>query len=97
MLYEVFWTLVSLTVVIFGLMLLAGAMHILLGSRDAYNQLRSVSKGFWSTMFGDIRQPDGRGGMIYNRGVAYSVDSEGHAEHVSQAKTNRESVRDSSA
>lgn len=96
MLHSVFTPLISLMFILVGLFVVGFGVRIALGSNEAYDQLKGVSKGFRNTLFGDTNQPKGRGGILYNRGIAYSVDKQGKIELHSQAKTNRESVKDAS-
>jgi len=96
MLYEVFVALASLFFILAGLILVAFSVRLAAGSGEAYDQLKGVSRGFFKTMLGDISQPRGLGGILYNRGIAYSVDKQGNIELHKQAKTNRESVKDAS-
>lgn len=96
MLYQVGAIVFSILLVCFGLTLLFASIRVGMGSNGNYDQLKGVSKSFWKTVKGDIKQPEGSGGMLFNRGVAYSVDSDGCINFHPQAKTNRESLRDTS-
>ncbi len=96
MLYQVASAIFSILLIGIGLSLLVAVIRVSVGSGDAYDQLKGISKGFWETMFGDVKQPEGRGGILYNRGIAYTVDADGKVEFIRQAKSNRESLRDSS-
>ncbi|MBZ8117882.1 hypothetical protein KUD11_04405 [Roseovarius sp. LXJ103] len=95
-LYDLIIPMLAVACAVSGLALLAFAVRLGMGSGEAYDQLRGVSKGFRDTMFGNIHQPYGKGGTLFNRGTAYSIDQKGNIELISQAKTNRESVQDAS-
>lgn len=82
--------------VVFGLLIIAGAVRLVFGSRDAYAHGQAVSKDFYSTMLGDLEQPNGKGGTAYSRGIAYSVGKDGVTTHIAQAKLNRETLEDTS-
>lgn len=89
-------TILSGVVVTFGLLVVVGALRVWLGSADAYDMNRSVSKGLKSSAFGDIKQPDGDRGAVFKRGIAYTVSRDGSVRFEAQAKLNRESIRDTS-
>ena len=96
MLYEVVVATFSVGATVVGAMLIIAAFRVWRGSNDAYNMVRRVTKGFRSTMFGDVRQPEGDNSVLYRRGIAYVVERDGTVRFEAQAKINQESIRDTS-
>jgi len=96
MLYVAIWSIIGGIFAIIGLLVAFGALRVWLGSSDAYEMVRSVSKGMRSSAFGDIRQPSGDRGAVFTRGIAYTILKDGSVEFRAQAKIDRESIRDTS-
>lgn len=96
MLYTVVFSLMSIALVTFGILLVGAGVRVWMGSDDAYEMNRAVSKGVANSAFGDINQPSGDLSAVFIRGMAYSEGKSGQVAFKKHAKVSRDALRDAS-